>query len=163
MTVLARDQECSSCAQPDGTCRVLGPGRPLALAFAPGGQRLASAGPGQLVRTWDQRGNLLAEAHTPAAARAISYVPDGTRLLVLDAAGGISVLEPQTLAILASWSVEGPANSIACDPTSQTVACFVRLVAQRYRLGRECWSIAERQESRQLSRLRSGRSHTLLA
>ena len=86
------------------------------MAFAPGGRRLATAGPGPLVRTWDDRGNLLAEVHAPAAARAIAYVPDGTRLLVLDAAGGISILDPQTLASVASWSVEGPANSIACDP-----------------------------------------------
>ncbi len=43
LTVMARDREvllrCS-----DGTSRVLGPGRPLAVTFAPGGQRLATAG-----------------------------------------------------------------------------------------------------------------------
>src|SRR5207249_2695135 len=50
------------------------------------------------------------------------YTPDGSRLLILDAAGGISVRDPQTLAQLASWSVEGPANSIACAPDGRTIA-----------------------------------------
>jgi beta-lactamase regulating signal transducer with metallopeptidase domain len=120
LTVLARDSEVIL-RHPDGTTRVLGPGRPLALAFAPGGKRVATAGPGMLVRTWDDRGHLLAEARTPAAARAVAYTPDGSRLLVLDAAGTVAVLDPQTLAAVANWTVEGPANSITCAPDNRTV------------------------------------------
>src|SRR5262249_52942758 len=122
-----------------------GPGKPLALAFAPDGKQLATAGPGNLVRTWDDRGSLLAKACVPAAARAVTYTPDGTRLLVLDAAGGISVRHPDTLAPLTSWSVEGPANSIACAPDSQTVAvaCGSWLEETGWV---DCWSIAERRK-----------------
>jgi hypothetical protein len=100
----------------------LGPGRPYALTFAPDGRRIATAGPGPLVRTWDDHGHLLAEGRVPAAARAIAHVPDGTRLLVLDAAGGVTVLDALTLAHLGAWSVEGPANSLACAPGGLTVA-----------------------------------------
>jgi beta-lactamase regulating signal transducer with metallopeptidase domain len=142
LTVEARDREMVL-RRPDGTATTLGPGRPLALTFAPDRRRLATAGPGPLVRTWDDRGCQLAEARVPAAARAIAYTPDATRLLVLDAAGGVSVLDPHTLAHLAGWYVEGPANSIACSPDGQTAA-----VACGSWLGEtgwvECWSIAER-------------------
>ena len=69
LTVLARDRELVL-RRPDGTDRVLGPGRPLAVAFAPGGQRLATAGPGPLLRTWDDRGNRVATARLrPRRAR----------------------------------------------------------------------------------------------
>lgn len=144
LTVLACDHEFVL-RQPDGTTQVLGPGRPLALTFAPGGQQLATVGPGSLVRTWDDRGNLLAEAHASAPARAIAYVPDGTRLLVLDAAGCVSVRDPHTLAPMASWSVEGPANSIACHPDGRTVAVsFGSWLAETGWV--ECWSIADRRK-----------------
>jgi beta-lactamase regulating signal transducer with metallopeptidase domain len=121
LTVLARDREVIL-RRPDGTDRVLGPGRPLALAFAPGRERLATAGPGPLVRTWDYDGALLADATLPAAARAVAYTPDGARVLALDAAGGVSVLDADTLKRLAGWSVAGPANSLACAPDGRTVA-----------------------------------------
>jgi bla regulator protein BlaR1 len=144
LTVLARDNEVVL-RHPDGTTRPLGPGRPLALAFAPGGRRLATAGPGPLVRTWDDRGGLVTEARAPAAARAVAYTLDGSALLVLDAAGGITVRDPQTLATVASWTVEGPANSIACSPDNRTVA-----VSFGSWLGEtgwvECWSITERRK-----------------
>ena len=144
LTVLARDREVIL-RLPDGTTRTLGPGRPLALAFAPGGERIATAGPGALVRTWDDRGSLLAETQTAAAARAITYTPAGTRLLVLDAAGGITVRDPQTLALVASWTVEGPANSIACAPDGLTVAVsFGSWLSQDGWV--ECWSIPERRK-----------------
>jgi beta-lactamase regulating signal transducer with metallopeptidase domain len=141
VTALALDHEVVL-RRADGTVKALGPGKPLALAFAPDGKRVATAGPGPLVRTWDDRGYLLAEAFVPAPAWSITYTPDGTRLLVLDAAGGISVRRPDTLAPLARWSVGGPANSIACAPDSRTVA-----VACGSWLGEigwvECWSITE--------------------
>ncbi len=144
LTVLARDHEVVL-RRPDGTTRALGPGRPLALAFAPGGQRVATAGPGALVRTWDDRGCVLAETRIPAAARAIAYTPDGNSLLVLDAAGGITVHNPQTLATVASWSVGGPANSIACAPDSRTVAVsFGAWLAETGWV--ECWSISEQRK-----------------
>jgi WD40 repeat protein len=132
--------------RPDGTVTALGPGKPLALAFAPDRQRLATAGPGPLVRTWDYEGHKLAEARVPAAARSVAYTPDGRRLLVLDAAGRISVCDPDSLAAVSGWSVEGPANSIACGPDSQTVA-----VAFGSWLGEEtgwveCWSIPGRRK-----------------
>jgi hypothetical protein len=117
----ARDHEVVL-RRPDGTMAPLGPGKPLALAFAPDGQRLATAGPGPLVRTWDFQGNALAESRVAAAARGLAYTPDGRWLLVLDAAGGITVLDPATLAPGARWCVDGPANSIACAPDGQTVA-----------------------------------------
>jgi beta-lactamase regulating signal transducer with metallopeptidase domain len=144
ITVLARDKEVVL-RRPDGTETRLGPGRPLALVFAPGGKRLATAGPGSLVRTWDDRGSLLAQASVSAAARALTYTPDGTRLLVLDAAGCISVRHPDTLASLSSWSVGGPANSIACAPDSRTVAvaCGSWLAETGWV---ECWSIAEQRK-----------------
>jgi beta-lactamase regulating signal transducer with metallopeptidase domain len=141
ITALARDKDVVL-RRADGTVKALGPGKPLALAFAPDSKRLATAGPGPLVRTWDDRSRLLAKASVPAAAWSITYTPDSTRLLVLDAAGCISVLHPETLAPLTSWSVEGPANTIACAPDSKTVA-----VACGSWLGEvgwvECWSIAE--------------------
>jgi len=142
--VLARNKEVVL-RRPDGTETRLGPGRPLALAFAPGGKRLATAGPGSLVRTWDDRGSLLAQASGLAAARALTYTPDGTRLLVLDAAGVISVRHPDTLASISSWSVGGPANSIACSPDSRTVAvaCGSWLAEAGWV---ECWSIAEQRK-----------------
>src|SRR5262249_54506749 len=121
VTALARDNEVVL-RRRDGTVTALGPGKPLALAFAPNTQRLATAGPGPLARTWDYGGNRLAEARLLAAARGIAYTPDGGQLLVLDAAGGISVLDPNSLDPVAGWSVEGPANSITCGPDSQTVA-----------------------------------------
>jgi WD40 repeat protein len=145
ITAVARDNEVVL-RRRDGKTTALGPGKPLALAFAPNNQLLATAGPGPLVRTWDYGGNLLAEAYVPAAARSIAYTPDGGRLLILDAAGGISVREPGSLAPVSEWSVEGPANSIACSPDSQIVA-----VAFGSWLGAEtgwveCWSIAGRRK-----------------
>ncbi|HEY1378084.1 MAG TPA: M56 family metallopeptidase, partial [Gemmataceae bacterium] len=139
--VLARDHEVIL-RYPDGTDRVLGPGRPSAVAFAPGAARLATAGPGSLVRAWDNHGTLLAETHVAAAARAVAYTPDGGRLLSLDAAGEIAVYDPQTLVRLTGWTVEGPANSIACGPDGQTVAVsFGSWLADDGWV--ECWSIAE--------------------
>jgi beta-lactamase regulating signal transducer with metallopeptidase domain len=141
LTALARDYEVVL-RRSDGTVKALGPGKPLALAFAPDSKRLATAGPGPLVRTWDDRGRMLAKASVPAAARSITYTPDGTRLLVLDAAGSISVLHPETLAPLTSWSVEGPANTIACAPDNRTVA--VACGSWLSEVGWvECWSIGE--------------------
>jgi hypothetical protein len=145
VTAVARDHEVVL-RRPDGTVTALGPGKPLALAFAPDKQRLATAGPGALVRTWDYWGNPLAEACVPAAARAIAYTPDGGRLLVLDAAGGISVLEPHTLASVAGWTVEGPANSIACAPDGQTVAVAFGSWLDAEAGWVECWSIPERRK-----------------
>jgi beta-lactamase regulating signal transducer with metallopeptidase domain len=144
VTALARDREVVL-RRADGTVTILGPGKPLALAFAPHGHQLATAGPGSLVRTWDDRGSLLATACVPAPARAITYTPDGTRILVLDAAGGISVRHPETLAPLTRWSVEGTANSIACAPDGRTVAvaCGSWLDETGWV---ECWSINERQK-----------------
>jgi bla regulator protein blaR1 len=143
-TVLARDHEVIV-RQPDGTTRALGPGRPLALAFAPGGQRLATAGPGSLVRMWDDRGSLLAEVRVSTAARALAYTPDGNQLLVLSAGGGITVHNPQTLEAVASWSVEGPANSIACAPDGRTIAVsFGSWLSETGWV--ECWSIPDRRK-----------------
>jgi beta-lactamase regulating signal transducer with metallopeptidase domain len=141
VTALARDHEVVLC-RAGGSVKVLGPGKPLALAFAPDGKRLATAGPGPLVRTWDDRGCLLAKACVPAAAWAITYTPDGTRILVLDAAGGISVRHADTLAPLSSWYVEGTANSIACSPDGRivAVACGSWLDETGWV---ECWSITE--------------------
>jgi WD40 repeat protein len=146
--VVARDHEVVL-RYPDGTTRVLGPGRPLALAFAPalppGGARLATAGPGPLVRTWDDRGDLIATARGTARAVALCYTPDGTRVLVLDAAGVVTVRDAQTLEPLASWVVEGPANSITCAPDGRTVAvsCGSWLAETGWV---ECWSIPERKK-----------------
>jgi beta-lactamase regulating signal transducer with metallopeptidase domain len=145
VTALARDNEVVL-RRRDGTVTALGPGKPLALAFAPNTQRLATAGPGPLVRTWDYGGNLLAEARVLAAARGIAYTPDGRRLLVLDAAGGISVLDPNSLDPLAGWSVEGPANSITCGPDSQTVAVAFGSWLDAETGWVECWSITKRQK-----------------
>jgi beta-lactamase regulating signal transducer with metallopeptidase domain len=145
ITAVARDHEVVL-RRLDGTVTALGPGKPIALAFAPDSQRLATAGPGNLVRTWDYRGNALAEARTPAAALAVCYTPDGSRLLVLDAAGGISVRDPQTLAAVAGWSVEGPANSLACAPDGQTVAVACGSWMDADNGWVECWSIPERRK-----------------
>jgi beta-lactamase regulating signal transducer with metallopeptidase domain len=140
--VLARDHEMIL-RYPDGIDRVLGPGRPYAVAFAPGGTKLATTGPGPLVRIWDDQARLLAESRAHAVARAITYTPDGGRLLVLDAAGGISVFDPETLARSACLHVDGPANSIACDPNGQTVVVsFGSWQAEDGWV--ECWSIPER-------------------
>jgi beta-lactamase regulating signal transducer with metallopeptidase domain len=141
VTALARDHEVVL-RRADGTVTALGPGKPVALAFAPDSKRLATAGPGALVRTWDDRGCLLAKACVPAKAWSIAYTPDGTRLLVLDAAGGISVRHPDTLALLTSWSLEGPANTIACAPDSRTVAVACGSWLDEFGWV-ECWSITE--------------------
>ncbi len=142
LSVEARDKEVLL-RHSDGSSFVLGPGRPLALSFAPGGQRLATAGPGSLVRLWDERGSQKAEAQVGAAARSIAYMPDGSRLLVLDANGDIFVLGTQTLEPLARWSVGEPANSIACSPDGATVAVsFGSWLSEAGRV--ECWSITDR-------------------
>ncbi len=151
VAAVARDNEVVL-RRPDGTVTALGPGKPVALAFAPDIQRLATAGPGALVRTWDYWGNSLAEARVPTAARGIAYTPDGGRLLVLDAAGGISVRDPHTLAPVAGWSVEGPANGIACAPDGQTVAVAFGSWLDAENGWVECWSIPER---RKLGRYRA--------
>jgi beta-lactamase regulating signal transducer with metallopeptidase domain len=145
ITALARDREVVL-RRPDGTERVLGPGRPLALAFAPDSQRLATAGPGTLVRMWDYEGNCLAEAHVPKAARALAYTPERSKLLVLDGKGGISVFDPHTLARLSGWSVEGPANSIVCASDGETVAVAFGSWLDAETGWVECWSIAERRK-----------------
>jgi WD40 repeat protein len=98
-----------------------------------------------LVRTWNDRGELLAAAHAPIAARSIAHTPDGNRVLVLDTAGGITVHDSETLALVASWSVEGPANSITCAPDGNTVAVsFGSWLSETGWV--ECWSIAERRK-----------------
>jgi beta-lactamase regulating signal transducer with metallopeptidase domain len=144
LTVFARDHELVL-RRPDGSSHVLGPGRPIALAFAPGAQQLATVGPRSLVRTWDDRGGLIASAQVAATGRALAYTPDGSQLLVLDAAGGITVLDPVTLARKANWSVEGTANSIACAPDNQTVAVsFGSWLDESGWV--ECWSITEKRK-----------------
>jgi WD40 repeat protein len=66
-------------------------------------------------------------------------------LLVLDARGGITALDPRTLEQMAAWSVAGPANSIACSPDSQTVAVsFGSWLSEDGWV--ECWSIAEQRK-----------------
>jgi beta-lactamase regulating signal transducer with metallopeptidase domain len=145
ITAVARDHDVVL-RRLDGTVTPLGPGKPIALAFAPNEQRLATAGPGSLVRTWDYRGNTLAEALTPGVALAVTYTPDGAQLLVLDAAGGISVRDPHTLAVVASWSIEGPANSLACAPDGQTVAVAFGSWLDAKSGWVECWSIPERRK-----------------
>jgi beta-lactamase regulating signal transducer with metallopeptidase domain len=145
VTAVARDKEVVL-RRTDGTVKALGPGKPLALAFAPDNQRLATAGPGTRVRTWDYWGNSLAEASVPATALAIAYTPDGGYLLVLDAAGGISVRNPYTLAPVTGWSVEGPANSIACAPDGRTVAVSFGSWRDADAGWVECWSITERRK-----------------
>jgi beta-lactamase regulating signal transducer with metallopeptidase domain len=143
VTAVARDHEVVLRRQ-DGTVTALGPGKPVALAFAPDGKQLATAGPGTLVRTWDDRGGLLAQAHVPAAAWAIAYAPDGTCILVLDAVGGISVCDPYTLALRTSWTVEGPANSLAFSPDGRCVAVAFGSWLDAESGWVECWSIRER-------------------
>ena len=143
LTAVARDREVVLRGA-DGTVWALGPGKPTALAFAPGGNRLATAGPGTVVRVWDTRGSVLAVTHVPAAARAIAYTPDGSRLLVLDADHGITVCDPSTLDVLSRWVVEGPANSLSCAPDGQTVAVAFGSWLDRDTGWVECWSIPDR-------------------
>jgi beta-lactamase regulating signal transducer with metallopeptidase domain len=143
VTAMARENEVVLRC-PDGTVKALGPGKPLALAFAPNDQRFATAGPGSLIRTWDYWGKVLAEGNGPVAARGITYTADGDLLLVLDAAGGISVRNPKTLDLVSSWSVDGPANSITCGPDGQTVAVSFGSWLDAETGWVECWSISER-------------------
>jgi beta-lactamase regulating signal transducer with metallopeptidase domain len=145
LTAIARDHEVVL-RRADGKVYTLGPGKPVALAFAPGGGQVATAGPGMTVRTWDDHGRVKGETYVAAAARAIAYTPDGTRLLVLDAAGGVSVLDPATLVILATWTVEGPANSIACSPDGNTVAIAFGSWLDADTGWVELWSIADRRK-----------------
>jgi beta-lactamase regulating signal transducer with metallopeptidase domain len=145
LTALARDREVVL-RQADGTVKALGPGKPVALAFAPDGKRLVTAGPGALVRTWDDHGCLLADACVPAAAWAVAYAPDGTCLLVLDAAGGITVCDAHTLAPLSTWTVEGPANSLACSPDGRCVAVAFGSWLDAEGGWVECWSIRDQRK-----------------
>ena len=145
LMVLARDREVVL-RRPDGTVKELGPGKPIAVAFAPGGERLATAGPGTLVRTWDEHGCLLAKTCVSAAARSVAFTPDGTHLLVLDAEGQIWVRDPNTLAPLSVWSLERSANSIACSPDCQTVAVSFGSWLDVETGWVECWSIRERRK-----------------
>jgi hypothetical protein len=64
----------------------------------------------------------------------------------LDAAGGISVLDPNSLDPVAGWSVEGPANSITCGPDNQTVAVAFGSWLDAETGWVECWSITERRK-----------------
>jgi beta-lactamase regulating signal transducer with metallopeptidase domain len=144
LSVVARDREVLL-RFPDGSSRVLGPGRPLALAFAPGGGRLATVGPGPLVRLWDDHGELRSSARVAARAVSLTYTPDGTHLLVLDTAGGITVHDPRTLTIASRWSVESHANTITCAPDNRTVA--VACGSWRGEAGWvELWSIPDRRQ-----------------
>jgi hypothetical protein len=145
LTVLARDHEVVL-RRPDGTDKALGPGKPIAVAFAPDGKQLATVGPGPLVRTWDERGCLQAKTCVSAAARAATYTPDGTYLLILDAGGDIGVRDPKTLAPLSVWSVEPLANSIACSPDGRTVAVAFGSWLDADPGWVECWSIPERRK-----------------
>jgi beta-lactamase regulating signal transducer with metallopeptidase domain len=139
ITVEAQERELVL-HHPDGTTKVLGPGRPLALSFSSTTNRIATVGPGPLLRTWDEHGEPLAEARLDAAARAIAYTPDGSRLLVLSAEGAITIHDPQTLAVGYRWYVEGPANSISCSPDGQVVAIsFGSWLSEKGWV--ECWSI----------------------
>jgi hypothetical protein len=70
--------------------------------------------------------------------------PHGARLLVLDAEGGISVCDPNTLAVQDGWSLGGPANSIACGPDGQTVAVAFGSWLDAETGWVECWSIPQR-------------------
>lgn len=127
---------------PDGSVRTLGPGRPIALAYSPTASRIATVGPGTLLRTWDEHAHKLAETNMQATARAIAYTPDGSKLLALDAEGGISIHNPYTLAVMYRWYLDGPANSICCSPDSGTIAVsFGSWLGERGWV--ECWSIAE--------------------
>jgi bla regulator protein blaR1 len=149
VTALARDHEVVL-RRPDGKVTPLGPGKPRALAFAPNTQRVATVGtvgPEDRVRTWDYEGNQLAEVCLPdrALGIAIAYTPDGTRLLVLDDKGRISVRDPYSLSLVAEWFVEGQANSIACAPDNDTVAvAFGSFLKEEPDWRVECWSISER-------------------
>jgi len=139
ITVEARDRELVL-HHPDGTTKVLGPGRPLALSFSSTTNRIATVGPGPLVRIWNDHGEPLAETRLDAAARSIAYTPDGSRLLVLSAEGGITVHDPQTLAVDHRWYVEGPANSLSCSPDGQVMAIsFGSWLSEKGWV--ECWSI----------------------
>jgi beta-lactamase regulating signal transducer with metallopeptidase domain len=145
ITAIARDNEVVL-RRRDGTAMVLGPGKPFALAFAPNSRQLATAGPGPLVRTWDYEGKRLAEVRVQATARSLAYTPDGRRLLVLDAAASISVLDPSSLAVESAWSVEGPANSLACGPDNETVAVAFGSWLNAETGWVETWSIPERRK-----------------
>lgn len=143
--VLARDDEVLL-RFADGSSRALGPGRPLAVAFAPGGARLATVGPGTLLRTWDDRGNLVATGYTVMAARSVAYLPDGSGLVVLDAEGGITVRDPNTLAATSSWHAEGPANSVCVSPDGKALAlAFGSWLSEDGHV--ELWSVAERRKT----------------
>ena len=55
------------------------------------------------------------------------------------------MLDPGTLAFVARWYVEGPANSIACAPDNRTIAvAFGSWLDETGWV--ECWSIPERRK-----------------
>jgi WD40 repeat protein len=89
---------------------------------------------------------MLTESYAPAAAIALTYTPDGSRLLVLDAAGGISVLDPTNLSQLSTWALGGPANSLACAPDGRTVAVAFGSWLEPETGWVECWSISEQRK-----------------
>jgi WD40 repeat protein len=65
--------------------------------------------------------------------------------LFLDAAGRITIHDPQSLTVRADWQVEGVANSIACSPDGKTLS--VSFGSWRSETGSvECWSIPERRK-----------------
>jgi WD40 repeat protein len=77
------------------------PGHPLAkqhgtvtaLAFAPDGKTLATAGKDQKLILWDTTGGKQQRAWTmPAEVRALTFAVDGRHLLAGDADGDICVL-----------------------------------------------------------------------
>ena len=139
LSVLAYDREFTL-RTADGVYLALGPGRPSAMSFAPNALRFATVGPGSLVRVWDDHANVLAAVNAPATARAVAHTPDGARLLVLDAAGGVSVYDARSLARMGSFTVNGPANSITCSSDGGTVAVsFGDWLAETGWV--ECWSI----------------------
>ncbi len=80
------------------------------VSLSPDGQELLTAGRDHLLRRWDaERRALLAEGADPALGERSRprYAPDGQRLVVLDAEGGMVEYAAATLTRLRRWFVPG--------------------------------------------------------